>query len=38
MCQSGRRSSGACKTLEKQGFKVINVSGGMGAYVGRKRK
>ena len=38
MCQSGGRSRGACKTLEKQGYHVINVSGGMGAYVGTKRK
>lgn len=38
MCQSGGRSRSACKTLEKQGYSIINVSGGMGAYVGTKRK
>lgn len=37
MCQSGGRSRNACKALEKQGYDVINVSGGMGAYVGTKR-
>ena len=38
MCQSGGRSSSACRTLTKQGFNVINVAGGMGSYVGAKRK
>ncbi|MFA9378021.1 MAG: rhodanese-like domain-containing protein [Lachnotalea sp.] len=38
MCQSGGRSSSACRTLLKQGYNVINVSGGMGSYVGTKRK
>ena len=38
MCQSGGRSGGACTTLAKQGFTVINVAGGMGSYVGSKRK
>jgi len=38
MCQSGGRSGNACKVLEKQGYDVINVSGGMGSYVGTKRK
>lgn len=38
MCQSGGRSSRTVKLLEKQGYKVINVSGGMGSYVGTKRK
>lgn len=38
MCQSGGRSRSTCKSLEKQGFDVINVSGGMGSYVGTKRK
>jgi len=38
MCQSGGRSGGACRTLTKQGFNVINVAGGMGSYVGSKRK
>lgn len=38
MCQSGGRSARACNALLNQGFKVINVSGGMGSYVGSKRK
>ena len=38
MCQSGARSARTCNVLLKQGFDVINVSGGMGSYVGTKRK
>ena len=38
MCQSGGRSSSACGSLTKQGFDVVNVAGGMGSYVGTKRK
>lgn len=38
MCQSGGRSSNACRLLRKQGYDVINVSGGYGSYVGTKRK
>jgi rhodanese-related sulfurtransferase len=38
MCQSGGRSSRACGMLTKQGYDVINVAGGMGSYVGTKRK
>ena len=38
MCQSGGRSARACNNLVKQGFDVVNVSGGMGSYVGKKRK
>lgn len=38
MCQSGGRSARACNNLTSQGFNVINVSGGMGSYVGTKRK
>lgn len=38
MCQSGGRSARACSNLSNQGFKVVNVSGGMGSYVGTKRK
>ncbi|MGB8453492.1 MAG: rhodanese-like domain-containing protein [Anaerocolumna sp.] len=38
MCQSGARSGRTCKVLLKQGFNVINVSGGMGSYAGTKRK
>ncbi|EKQ52990.1 rhodanese-like domain-containing protein [Clostridium sp. Maddingley MBC34-26] len=38
MCQSGGRSARACNSLKSQGFDVINVAGGMGSYVGTKRK
>lgn len=38
MCQSGGRSGMACRELQNQGFDVINVGGGMGSYVGTKRK
>jgi len=38
MCQSGGRSGSACRELLKQGFDVVNVSGGMGSYVGKNRK
>lgn len=38
MCQSGGRSTRACNNLRNKGFSVINVSGGMGSYVGTKRK
>ncbi|WP_315066220.1 rhodanese-like domain-containing protein [uncultured Clostridium sp.] len=38
MCQSGGRSTRACNSLTKQGFNVVNVFGGMGSYVGNKRK
>ena len=37
MCQSGARSGRTCRALVKQGFNVINISGGMGSYVGTKR-
>ena len=38
MCQSGGRSGNAVRVLERQGYDVINVSGGVGSYVGTKRK
>ena len=38
MCQSGGRSARTCNNLTNQGFKVINVSGGMGSYAGIRRK
>lgn len=38
MCQSGGRSRNTCKNLERLEYNVINVSGGMGSYVGTKRK
>lgn len=34
MCQSGGRSARACSSLKKQGFDVVNVSGGIGSYAG----
>ena len=38
MCQSGARSGRTTKALARQGYQTINVSGGMGSYVGTKRK
>ena len=38
MCQSGMRSSRTSNILSKQGYKIINVSGGIGLYVGTKIK
>jgi len=38
MCQSGSRSARAARALTKEGFDVINVAGGIGSYVGTKRK
>ena len=38
MCQSGARSSRTTKMLAKRGYQVVNVSGGMGSYVGTRRK
>lgn len=38
MCQSGGRSGRTTRALTKQGFCVINVAGGIGSYVGSKRK
>ena len=38
VCQSGGRSSTACNKLRGLGFDVVNVAGGVGSYVGRKRK
>ena len=38
MCQSGGRSARTCDSLTRQGYDVVNVSGGMGSYVGTKRK
>lgn len=36
MCQSGGRSLRTAKMLANRGYNVINVSGGMGSYVGTK--
>lgn len=38
VCQSGARSGRTCSILSNQGFNVINVVGGMGSYVGTKKK
>lgn len=38
VCQSGGRSRRACSMLRRQGFDVVNVSGGVGSYAGTKRK
>ncbi len=38
MCQSGGRSGRTTRALSKQGFDVIDMAGGMGSYVGSKRK
>ncbi|WFR58730.1 rhodanese-like domain-containing protein [Anaerocolumna sp. AGMB13025] len=37
MCQSGNRSRQTCMYLTKQGYDVINVLGGIGAYTGSNR-
>lgn len=38
MCQSGGRSSRTCDSLTRQGYNVVNVAGGVGSYLGTKRK
>lgn len=38
MCQSGNRSGRAMHALRANGFDVINVAGGIGAYTGKHRK
>ncbi|MDF2908485.1 MAG: Rhodanese domain protein [Herbinix sp.] len=38
MCQSGGRSSGAVAALQRAGYDVVNVKGGMGSYFGKNRK
>lgn len=35
VCQSGMRSSKACKVLSKLGYNVVNLKGGMSSYHGR---
>jgi rhodanese-related sulfurtransferase len=37
MCQSGGRSSNATSVLQKAGYDVVNVKGGMGSYIGKNR-
>lgn len=38
ICQSGARSARTVKALSKEGYKVVNVAGGVGRYSGAKRK
>lgn len=38
MCQSGMRSARTVSMLSDIGYKVINVGGGMGSYIGSKIK
>ena len=38
MCQSGGRSQRTCTSLTKKGFNVINVSGGVGSYLGTNKQ
>lgn len=38
ICQSGARSKRAAGELKRKGFNVVNVSGGMMSYSGKKRK
>jgi rhodanese-related sulfurtransferase len=38
VCQSGGRSAAVVRALTKQGYNTINVAGGVGSYVGTKRK
>lgn len=38
MCQSGARSRRAAGELKRKGFNVVNVSGGLSSYTGKKRK
>lgn len=38
MCQSGGRSRRSCRVLQKKGFDVVNVAGGISSYVGTKKK
>lgn len=37
ICQSGARSGAVVSALSRNGYDVVNVSGGMGSYVGTKR-
>jgi len=37
-CQAGSRSSKTCSHLAKQGYDVVNLTGGMSSYSGTKRK
>lgn len=37
VCQSGRRSSMTCNSLREKGFNVVDVSGGVGSYLGKHK-
>lgn len=37
MCQSGGRSASAVSALQRAGYDVVNVKGGMGSYIGKNR-
>ena len=34
-CRSGMRSGTACKLMSKEGFKTINLAGGIGSWPGK---
>lgn len=38
LCHSGMRSNQACSLLEKQGYNVVNLTGGLAKYQGNKLK
>ena len=38
ICHSGARSSRVCSRLKAKGFKIINVTGGIGRYRGKLEK
>lgn len=38
ICQSGGRSTNACKNLSAQGYQVINVTGGTGSFAGTRAR
>lgn len=38
ICHSGARSARVCKNLDKSGYKVVNVKGGMMGYSGKNVK
>lgn len=38
ICQSGMRSKSVVNALQKLGYQVIDVEGGMGTYKGKNRK
>jgi rhodanese-related sulfurtransferase len=38
VCQSGGRSSKTCSSLRTKGYNVVNVSGGVGSYLGKYKE